>query len=181
MARMTARTPANPSEAARPADDQLGDRRVNADASSIAQALTISLRNDGPRSRSDAQHRTCAVREVLFQGVGLASIGESPRVPGVGMLAEKQRDADGRVPARRTLRAGQPRPPGFARQAQHIQPRRIVPIEPRRKDRAFPGRSRQLDTVELRQDRPEPVDSGQVMRLVNAMPDKQETLEIGRR
>ena len=59
----------------------------------------------------------------------------------------------------RPLRRREARPAGLARQADHVEHRRLVAIEPRRQHRALPRAGRQLVAVERGDDLPQPVEA----------------------
>ena len=83
------------------------------------------------------------------------------RVPRISMLAEKERyRRDGRE--LENLRRREPRPADLARQAQHVEHRRVVSIETRRQDRALPRAGRQLESIEERDGLAQPVESRQL-------------------
>ena len=149
----------------------------SAAASSSGQSLTSSLRNEGPRARSVSRIRRlfsaseCSPSIVSGRSASQAaacSRGKSAtRSAGFSPLTA-ERDA-------------QPRPRRLAREAQHVEPRRIVVLEAGGQHGAFPGAGRQFDAVERRQHAAKAVDAGQVVRLGDAVPDEQKALEIGRR
>jgi hypothetical protein len=100
------------------------------------------------------------------------------------MLAEEERDGRRRHQARRRAllagHGGETRPPCFSRQADHVEHRRLVSIEPRGKHRPLPRAGRELVAVEDRHDLPQAVESRQPGRRLDVLPAEKEAHEIGR-
>ena len=77
-------------------------------------------------------------------------------------------------------RRGQPRPANLASQAERVDHRRVVTVDARGQDGALPAVRRQLESVQLLEDRPKAVDAAQPMLRVHVLPREQEPHEVRR-
>ena len=75
----------------------------------------------------------------------------------------------------------EPFPPDFATEAQLVEHRRVVALDPGWQHVPFPGRRRKLEPVELRNRDPEAFDSHQPVDGRHVLPGEQESHELGGR
>ena len=126
----------------------------------------------------------CAVRLQAFEDP-LSDVrqrdlrrGFTQRPPVVGPFAQEQRDRRGADHLCRAAR--EPRPANLASQAQHVEHRGLVPLEPRRQDIALPRACGQLEAIELREDGPQALWPREPARGLHVLPREQEAHELGR-
>ena len=93
------------------------------------------------------------------------------------MFAEKQRDRGCADDLRRPAR--QPCPRDRASQAQHVEHRRLVPLDARGKHIALPRARGRFDAIELRDRLAQPVEAQQTGLGLDVLPDEKESHEIG--
>src|SRR5262245_50786130 len=100
------------------------------------------------------------------------------RVPIARVRAQEQRDGRGSDHMSRSTR--QSGPAHFTRQAQRVEPGRLVALEPRRQYVALPGARGQLETVELRKHRTQTLETAQAAPRLDVLPHEEEVHELGR-
>src|SRR6185436_541615 len=132
----------------------------------------------GPLAAEPLEHLSSVGADAFFNSVHDALVSKAQCLPGISMLAQQQGDAKARLALASRVGATESCPTGFARQAERVEPCRIVAIDASRKDRALPGRRRQFESVECCHHRAQAVNAREPMGRVHAVPREQESLEI---
>src|SRR5262245_56950726 len=105
-------------------------------------------------------------------------IYDAKRGPRIGVRSQEQRDRRRAYHLRRSRR--HTRPTDLPGEAQHVEPGAIEVLDARRKDVALPRGCRQLETIELRDHRAQPLDATQAASPVDVLPREQESHVLGR-
>jgi hypothetical protein len=176
---MSARRPEKPSDGREARGDERADRASRRLVVEPAGAAEIAEE----RRAAGAQQREQAP-PVVGQPRGRILNGSAERLPRLGVLAQEERDWGRRGETRRVgvraLGIRQPPPRHLARQAQHVEHRRVVALDARVEDRTLPGARGQLEPVEYRHHLAQPVDPGQPIGRVDVLPLEKEAHEVGR-